>query len=221
MGNILTKETNGNITTYIYDSLGRLIEERLPRGNGTKYAYDMNGNRTMIRKKADITFPDNDAIDIVTRIVYNSKNLPTEIHDPRGKITRMSYDVKNNLIASREYQRIQDTQTEALLRETLFTYDTDGNIIQVTDPRGKITRMDYQSGRLVSQTDGYDTPLAATTTYTYDDYGNLRTMTDPRGNTTHSVTDAFDRVTRITTPEGVITEKVYDPNNNITRSIIA
>lgn len=147
MGNILSKTTGGITTTYTYDTLGRLIEEHLPKGNGTKYAYDSNGNRTMIRKKTDMSAPDSDTTDIITSMVYNDRNLMTELHDARGKILRMSYDAKNHLIASREYRQIQDPQTGEttlqLLRESLFTYDTHGNLIQSTDPRGKITTMTY------------------------------------------------------------------------------
>lgn len=110
----------------------------------------------MIRKKADMSTPDNDTTDIITSMVYNDRNLMTELHDARGKIIRMSYDTKNHLIASREYQHIQNSQntesnqtnqtnqtTEQLLRESLFVYDTHGNLIQSTDPRGKITTMTY------------------------------------------------------------------------------
>jgi len=219
MGNVLSRATiltdNTTITTrYTYDHLGRMTEEILPNGNGTKYAYDALGNKTMIRKKADMSAVDDDTIDIVTRLTYSgSKNTLSEVVDPLGKVTNFTTDANGNITAITE----QDA-SGTILRNSQFVYDGQGNLIESTDARGSITKMTYTNGRLMTQTRGYGTPDATMTSYTYDAYGNPLTVTDGRGNTTTLTYDAYDRLTQTLTPEGIVSELTYDPNNNKTRT---
>lgn len=219
MGNVTERATIMDdsslvITRYNYDSLGRLTEEILPNGNGTKYAYDGLGNKTMIRKKADMSTVDDDTIDIVTRLTYSgSKNTLSQVIDPRGKVTDFTTDVFGNITAITERD-----SSGATLRTSQFVYDEQGNLIESTDARGSVTKMTYTNGRLMTQTHGYGTPDATTTSYTYYTYGNPLTVTDGRGNTTTLTYDTYDRLTRSLTPEGIVSEFNYDANNNKTRT---
>lgn len=98
MGNVIARSTfldsGDSITTrYVYNSLGQLIEEILPNGNGTRYAYDLRGNKIMIRKKADITLPDNNNLDLITFFAYSgAKNTLSKVVDPLGKRTEFVTD---------------------------------------------------------------------------------------------------------------------------------
>jgi YD repeat-containing protein len=79
---------------YTYDSLGQLIEEILPNGNGTKYTYDSLGNKTTIRKKSDMQSPDS-IMDIVMTMTYTGTiNTLESLIDPRGHLTTFESDEK-------------------------------------------------------------------------------------------------------------------------------
>lgn len=219
MGNVVSRSTvvdaNTTITTrYVYNNLGQLIEEILPNGNGTKYAYDTLGNKSMIRKKADMSLADNDQTDIVTLLTYNgAKNTLSRVVDPRGKTTNFATDASGNITDITE-QDVSGTT----LRTSHFVYDAQGHLIESTDARGSTSRMTYTHGRLMNITKGYGTPDATTTSYTYDTYGNPLTTTDGRGNTTTFTYDAYDRLISTITPEGIQSSILYDANNNKTRT---
>ena len=219
MGNVLSRTTDlgsGNTVTtrYTYNELGQLIEEILPNGNGTKYTYDALGNKSMIRKKADMSHADDDATDIVTTLTYNgAKNTLSSVVDPRGKITEFISDANGNII-----DIVEKDMNGARLRGSHFVYDALGHLTESTDARGIVTKMTYADGRLMSKASGYGTPDVTTTSYTYDIYGNPLTVTDGRGNTTTLTHDAYDRLTKTLTPEGIMSELVYDANNNKTKS---
>lgn len=221
MGNVISRaslmDDNTILTThYTYNGLGQLISEILPKGNGTEYAYDALGNKSMIRKKADMSAPDNDATDIVTTFTYNgAKNTLSQVGDPRGKITNFTTDDDGNITTISEQDASGTT-----LRTSHFVYDAQGHLIQTTDAMGNITKMMYTNGRLISKTSGYSTPDTTTTTYIYDTYGNPLTLTDGRGNTKTFTYDAYDHIVETLTPEGIKSEILYDANNNKTRTTL-
>lgn len=136
MGNVISRTTSlpggtESTTRYTYDSVGKMKEEILPKGNGTTYAYDALGNKTMIRKKADMSLPDDDSQDIITTLTYSgAKNSLSRMVDPRGKVTEFTTDNVGNITAI-----FEKTPTGSLLRTSSFVYDTAGNLLESTDPR--------------------------------------------------------------------------------------
>lgn len=64
---------------------------------------------------------------------------------------------------------------------TAFAYDLNGNLLSLTDARGKVTMHTYDSmDRLVTRKD----PLLREESYEYDGAGNLTKFTDRRGKVT-------------------------------------
>ena len=43
---VTIKDKNGNVTSYVYDGFGDLIEQVSPDSGTTVYHYDADGNRT-------------------------------------------------------------------------------------------------------------------------------------------------------------------------------
>ena len=115
-----------------------------------------------------------------------------------------------------------------------FIYDSKGNLLTTTDPKGNVTRLSYDnSGNVLSSTDAenrltefsYDpmNRLAAvldaalkTTQYAYDAKGNLIRVIDARNQTTTFSYDELDRVISATNPLGLAESFVYDTNGNLT-----
>lgn len=70
---------------------------------------------------------------------------------------------------------------DGLGNETLDSYDSNGQVIQTTDPMGHVTSYLYNRfGEVLEQTD----PMGYTTSYAYDSNGNELSVTDPMGDTT-------------------------------------
>ncbi|CAG6394691.1 RHS repeat-associated core domain-containing protein [Actinacidiphila cocklensis] len=126
----------------------------------------------------------------VTKLAWDADNNVTQLVEDNGATTKWTYDpktgyplttqdaeaVKNGWPATvYTYQTRLDgysadlhTKTSPEGRQSLFGYDTFGNLTTVTDPKGVSTATagDY------------------TTSYTYDQYGQLKTATDANQHTT-------------------------------------
>ena len=74
----------------------------------------------------------------------------------------------------------------------------------VTDPLGNVLSNVYDSrDRLLRAID----PLGNSTQFTYDGNGNVLTRTDALGNVTSYTYDGLERLSTVTTPEGVVYKK--------------
>jgi RHS repeat-associated protein len=131
--------------------------------------------------------------------------------------------------------------TDPLNRTTYTSYDHLGGggcgscndsdkPASITYPSGRIVSFTYDSEwRLLSQTDGVNTPDAATTSYTYDSEGNMLTTTDPMGRVWTFQYDNRNRRTKAIDPLNHVTEWTYDaagnaltvkrPDNGITTNV--
>lgn len=148
MGNVTKRTTKGTTTRYTYDHIGQLIEEILPNGNGTKYAYDDRGNKTIIRKKSDMSQTDNDATDIVIHMSYTGViNTIESIEDSRGAVTTFESDAHGNIT-----KIIKNATADTLETVESFVYDTFGHLIEKTDVRGIHTIYVYNGAGKISQT---------------------------------------------------------------------
>jgi RHS repeat-associated protein len=124
---------------------------------------------------------------------YQYVGNTTTVTDGDGKVKKYTYNGFGKVSKVTE----PDSQGN-LTQDTIYSYDTLGRLIQIT--QGSQTRsFVYDSlGRLLSETH----PESGTGTYTYDDNGNLLTRTDARGVTTTSVYDALNRNTTKTYSDG-------------------
>lgn len=152
------------------------------------------------------------------RFTYNSYNDVTSYTDPNGNTT--SYGYSSGRLSS---------ITNAMGQVTSIINNGNGAPIQVTDPSGKIIKMEYNEygnmtktilpalnisslteydgvSRIISQTN----ENGKTTTYNYDNNDNVISSTNPLGHTTSYSFDANDNMTKITNSKGGVTTLSYD-----------
>jgi len=162
---------------WTYDSAGQvvsLIEEDGSGGLITRFTfvYDPVGNRTDVRRQDGQ----------VVKYTYDAKNRLTEDHTTGADAHTYtySYDSNDNRLTSSEKGTVSASTYDAANRlvtsvagtsTTTYTYDSDGNLTNITEPDGTLTTMVYdQEDRLIRHESG-----STITTYTYDGDGLKRT----------------------------------------------
>ncbi|HFG6921063.1 TPA: LysM peptidoglycan-binding domain-containing protein, partial [Acinetobacter baumannii] len=206
-GEIISEtDGNGNTSSLSYNTMGKLTKKVLPtvdirKSDGTvvqgtptlEYGYDLSG-RLLTSKDANGN--------INKQSYLNGRNLETgdwlvekETHADTGEVSNL-YDVYGNLIE----------QSNALGVKTGYSYDINGNLIQIT--RAARTAGTVGANHITSG--GIQTSLIDT--FTYDELGNRLSATNALKNTTTTDYDALGRVVQSKTAEGVTTkvDYVYD-----------
>jgi RHS repeat-associated protein len=90
---------------------------------------------------------------------------------------------------------------------THYEYDTENNLLNVTDPAGHITSFAYDAFGRATQT---TFPSTLTESYIYDAAGNLVSKTDRNNHSILYVYDALNRLTHMGYPDSTGVDYVYD-----------
>ncbi len=223
--------TDSATTSYTYDTTTNGIATMTdPRSHVWSYTYDSHGN----------VLTATDPLSHTITNTYDSLNDLLSVTDPLSHTTTYTYDTAGNrLTASR-------LLTGTTYRTTTYTYGDSshpGDITAVTDPRGKVANLTYDSvGNLTQLTDpdgnivkyGYDnagrrmsmiapngnvtgaTPSQWTTTYTYNGFGDLTAVTDPLSHVTSYSYDGDRNRTGSTDADTNATTYTYDNANRLT-----
>jgi RHS repeat-associated protein len=194
-----TLDQAGATTTYAYDTLGRKVGETLPDPDGTgplaapssAWGYDSRGN-----------------LQFVTAAFVGQAGVT-----PGDAAYSTHYEYDDLGRRTKETQPDPDGAAPLTRPVTSFTYDADGNLRTVTDPRGFITTYDYDNlGRRITETspdpDGAGPLGPLVKRFVYDAAGNLRFEVAPGGAsqvdaafTTEHVYDALNREIRTILPD--------------------
>ncbi|MBE3013439.1 DNRLRE domain-containing protein [Microbispora sp. NEAU-D428] len=205
-GNVLTAtldDLSGSdpdrVTTYTYDTLGRVKTMTGPEGGVTQYSFDATGALVSATSPAGA----------LLQFGYT----------PRGE--KATVTVKNWTGSPAAPQPAADVVL------TSYAYDPGGRLASETDAMGRTTRYTYWDDDLVSQKIADDARLNGFTTprdvvlasYEYDWAGNpLKTVTGGGKTRTDYVYDAANRLTSETIdPAGLArtTSYGYDANGNV------
>ncbi len=204
-GNITTTEYNsmgkvsvatdekGRQTSYDYDDLGNLVKITYADGTSESFTYDREGNNLTATDRLGRT---------VTMKYDKVGNLLTKTY-PNGAVVSYAYDANYNLVST--------TGTSGGV--TKYEYDTIGRNTAIIDALGNRIEFAYNShSQLESMTDA----KGNVHTYIYDDNGNRIKTTYPDGSSVSSAYDARGRVISQKDQHGYTTAYTYDGADRLT-----
>ncbi len=227
-------DSDGNVTSNEYNSIGKLVCETDPQGRQTRYDYDNFGN--LIK----ITYPDS----TTELFTYDKEGRNITATDRLSRTVKMDYDKVGNLICKtyadgsqetysydKNYNLISETgingaQTsyeydktgkntaviDALGHRTEFVYNANSQISQIKDAKGHVTKYEYDlSGNRVKTI----YPDQTTTENEYDARNRQTSSTDQYGNKTSYTYDSGDRLTQVCDALGNSTSYTYDEVGNL------
>lgn len=206
-------DSEGNVTTTEYNSMGKVSSATDEKGRKTAYEYDDFGNTTKI------TYPDNTA----ETFTYDREGNNLTATDRMGRTVTMTYDKVGNLTAKtypngakvtyaydKNYNLISETSASGGV--TSYEYDMIGRNTAIVDALGNRTVFFYNAkSQLESMTD----PMGRTYTYSYDDNGNRIKTTYPNGTSVSTEYDARGRITKQSDQHGYNTTYVCDGADNL------
>lgn len=183
-------DANGNVTSYLYDQLGRALKENDPLGNSTAYAYDTRNNPV---SKTDAN---GDTINYS----YDPNGRLLKKSYPDGTEESFTYDAKGNLLSAAN-KNISYT----------FSYDAAGRVLSSTDNSGKVISYEYD---LLGNKIRMISPEGKSLTYTYDN-ANRQTSIINGGTFTFSY-DSKGQRTSLAYPNGDTATYDYDNQGRLT-----
>ncbi|MFC4131754.1 LamG-like jellyroll fold domain-containing protein [Hamadaea flava] len=220
-------DPNGNVTTSEQDVRGNTISEQTCQDRSAGkcstvyYTYYLNATSpgdlrndqiTEIRDGRSASATDNTYL---TKFEYDALGNKIKTTDPLGRVASTQYTDGTTIAAANggfapAGLPWRVTSPGGQIQTT--TYFANGDVAQVTDPAGLITKLGYDGlGRVVTKTevsDGY--PAGLVTKVVYDKLGRIAQQTDPA--TTNRVTGA------VHTP---VTTTVYNFDGQITQQTVS
>jgi YD repeat-containing protein len=207
---------NGNMaaavtTNFTYTAYGAVSRITQPDGSYLQYSYDQAHRLTGIADNA-ATLTGNS----ITYTLDNAGNRTAEVtKDPNANITKSltrQYDQLSRLF------KLLDSQA----RFSQFTYDANGNQVNAKDPLLTETQSAFDPlNRLTNTIQDYNTTVGntninASTAFDYDARDNLVRVTDPNKLVTEYLYDGLNNLDKLTSPDTGITLYGQDAAGNPT-----
>ena len=180
-------DEEGRQTTYDYDDFGNLIKITYADGTSESFTYDREGNNLTATDRLGR---------IVTMKYDKVGNLISKTY-PNGAVVTYSYDKNYNLVST----------VNASGNKTEYEYDSIGRNTAIIDALDNRTEFSYNSH---SQLESMKDAKGNIYTYTYDDNGNRISTVYPDGSSVSTAYDARGRVTSVTDQYGNTTSYAYD-----------
>jgi RHS repeat-associated protein len=209
---------NQQTTSWTYDPRGLQTAMTDPDGNTTDYAHDQAG-------QLDETIDPTVAVETnggspilerpATQTEYDTFGEPVLTADANWNETAYSYDPDGQKVAETEPGYTAPGTSTPIYATTTWVYDALGNVTQVEQPDGQLTKTQYdQLGDVTQVTD----PDNGVTDYGYDTNGDRTSTTDPTGAQTQATYDwmgrqiTSTRLERYPTAQTYVTTDSYAPS---------
>jgi len=161
------EDSLGLVTTYVNDSNGRLLSVLSPTVGGsrlkTDYAYDTDGNVTSITEDAT-------GLNRVTTLSYDLKGNLLTTRDARGNTVSRTYDADNQLLTESRYVvRDPDGAGSVPASSPLtahYIYDLENHLRFTISAQGRVTEHQYNTAGERTLSLQYQGGVHAGSTYT-------------------------------------------------------
>jgi RHS repeat-associated protein len=219
------KDRLGNVTTFVYDDAGNVVERINAYGQKTTYTYDAQGNETSVTDaKGNVLKREFDARS--GKILSESDalgNKSTYQYDDVGSIMTSSEDARGNK-TTYDYSKTVAWITEPLGKVTRAVNDAKGNLTTITSAGITVTNEFDAKGNRIKETDA----LGNVTTYTYDANNRLTGRSwsrvlkqggDPVPESISNKLDGEGRAIETTGPTGVTVKAEYNGGGQVTARV--
>ena len=220
------EDRNGNLTTMIRDTLGRLSRVISPSTKFLQFTYDASNRITQVADNAgrSVTY------------TYDASGRLWKVTDPATGITEYTYDAGHRMLTIKDPKNIvfltntydangrvaTQTQADSTTYQFAYTLDGNGKVTQtdVTNPRNFVRRLTFNSsGYALTDTAAFGQPEAQTLTYERQTGTSLiLSVTDALNRKTAYTYDAKGNILTITqlatTPNAVTTTFTYESTFN-------
>lgn len=181
-----------HVVTASYDDQGRMLSATNALGKTSNVTYELGEISTIT-----------DPLTRTTALLSDAIGRTVGVVDPAGNRVQYEYDRLDRALRS----------IDARGGVTSMTYDENGNVLTVRDPRELASHVFTYDAR--NRTKTYADPLAKTESYDYDEMDNLRSMTDRKGQVTSYTYDALNRLKTVTHADGSVITLVWDAGDRV------
>jgi len=192
---LMSSQTKDEVTSYLYDSYGRVIKTTYPNNTFEKYDYFDDERRLVLTdKKGNVTSETYSIYDQKIKEVDSDNHSITYSYDPihlttistvtdgNGNTTKYEYDDNKNLTSltdglgrTKSYIYNENDQVTKASMPTMtfeYQYDQNGELSQSKLPSGITRNYTYDNNNLLSQHENGDENIS----YKYDENENLTSI---------------------------------------------
>ncbi len=216
-GNVIESiDEFGCSTKYEYDSLNRLIKEKIYDGTTIEYKYDaMNNLIEAVNQKGAVTKYEYSLTGEVTKVVDAEGNETSYVYDECDRLIEIyQKDINTGKVISKKYERDLlgniKTAIDGLGQKEKFSFNKRGELTERIDKEGFATKFVYNlSGdvKKVQYADGKEVECS------YDVLRRLIEIKDWLGITKFEK-NSEGQITKVTYPSGENVEYEYDALGN-------
>lgn len=211
---LLTKTDRAglSVTSYAFDTSDNLTKLSLPEGLVVEQLFDSEKHRTKQTNTKGAQ-----SVSQTWRYDATVKKA-TKWTDLRGQAWVFKYSATGNLTKRTEPAVTLGVPSSRQAVTSLW-FDGDGNLTKVQDPLGVEHRYSYSNKDLLTKQVGDATGIAATVILRYDATQRLTKHEDALSGATVYAYEGF-RVTKVTTPKGVVNTWDFDTDGRLTRRVL-